>query len=299
MVNDIHKLIYDILASSESPVSGTCIGKQVGVSKVAVWKHIQTLRRNGYAISTSAKGYTLAGKPDTPDNLQIERKNTTVYHYDTIASTMNAVLQKDLTGEFTFISADAQTEGRGYDGTAWESPDGGLYGTLAFSSSYPIFCCDIYQYLSATAIIRVLYELYGVSVSFMWPSDFILDNKKIGGLLMEVHGGYYSSGKCMLGTGLYVHNKPSKTGAACLDQFVSKPTSRADIVNSYLTIFLDFLNKMPVPRIVEFFNKHRHLLKDAVLTSEKIPEGAPGVFMDKIYMRHPSIQALTIHNGDI
>ena len=46
-------------------VSGEEISRRIGLSRTAVWKHIQELRREGYQIEARQKsGYRLVCKPD-------------------------------------------------------------------------------------------------------------------------------------------------------------------------------------------------------------------------------------------
>ena len=47
------------------PVSGEEISSKLGVSRTAVWKHIQSLKNTGYDIeSVPKKGYILHKAPD-------------------------------------------------------------------------------------------------------------------------------------------------------------------------------------------------------------------------------------------
>ncbi|RLC02161.1 MAG: biotin--[acetyl-CoA-carboxylase] ligase, partial [Deltaproteobacteria bacterium] len=51
--------ILTILRDNEDVVSGEDISTHLGISRVAVWKHIQKLQSLGYGIQSSAKGYQL------------------------------------------------------------------------------------------------------------------------------------------------------------------------------------------------------------------------------------------------
>ena len=59
------KVIKAILDSGENFMSGEQLSKKLGISRTAVWKHINALREEGYNIeSVNKKGYRLAEKPD-------------------------------------------------------------------------------------------------------------------------------------------------------------------------------------------------------------------------------------------
>ncbi|MCL0064915.1 biotin operon repressor, partial [Dehalococcoidia bacterium] len=47
-------------------ISGEELGQALGTSRMAVWKHITALRREGYRIESSpGKGYLLVSAPDS------------------------------------------------------------------------------------------------------------------------------------------------------------------------------------------------------------------------------------------
>ena len=52
--------VMAILEKSDGPVSGETISNELGITRSAVWKHINELRMMGYDISSSQKeGYRL------------------------------------------------------------------------------------------------------------------------------------------------------------------------------------------------------------------------------------------------
>ncbi|EKD35470.1 MAG: hypothetical protein ACD_75C01899G0001, partial [uncultured bacterium] len=58
--------IMTMLRESPQPLSGEEIGRQLQVSRVAVWKHVDQLKKSGIEIESTAKGYRLVATPDTP-----------------------------------------------------------------------------------------------------------------------------------------------------------------------------------------------------------------------------------------
>ena len=60
------KILALLREAGDSYLSGEEMAKRLGVSRTAVWKHIQELRRDGYDIvSHSRSGYSLQSAPDT------------------------------------------------------------------------------------------------------------------------------------------------------------------------------------------------------------------------------------------
>ena len=66
------------------PVSGEEISAKLGVSRTAVWKHIQSLKNTGYDIeSVPKKGYILHKAPDllSPEEIVAHLKTKWVGHH--------------------------------------------------------------------------------------------------------------------------------------------------------------------------------------------------------------------------
>ena len=123
-------------AGKDTYLSGQRISAQLGVSRAAVWKAVEALRKDGYGIdSRSNCGYRLVRVPDvmTQEALsdigtrQVGRK---VLYYDRLDSTNNEIkrLSIDQVENGLAVIADCQTGGRGRRGRSFLSPAGkGLY----------------------------------------------------------------------------------------------------------------------------------------------------------------------------
>ena len=58
------------LAASDGPVSGSALAEAFGLSRTAVWKHVEAMRRQGMRIrSESGRGYRLESDRFTAENL--------------------------------------------------------------------------------------------------------------------------------------------------------------------------------------------------------------------------------------
>ena len=75
------------------------------------------------------------------------------------------------------VVADHQTDGRGRHGRSWEAPPGsGLFVTFVLEPSpIVIFAAGV-----AAA------EACGRGVQLKWPNDLVLNERKLGGILVEV-----------------------------------------------------------------------------------------------------------------
>jgi biotin operon repressor BirA-like protein len=53
------RLIVEVLRAESAPVSGESLARELGISRVALWKRIQALNAWGYGIRAAHSGYEL------------------------------------------------------------------------------------------------------------------------------------------------------------------------------------------------------------------------------------------------
>ena len=106
----------------QEPVSGEEISAKLGVSRTAVWKHIQSLKNVGYDIeSVPKKGYILHKSPDllSPEEIVAHLETKWVghhVHYLKEASSSNEVgkrLADQGCADGLVVVAEEQTRGKG------------------------------------------------------------------------------------------------------------------------------------------------------------------------------------------
>lgn len=114
------------------------------------------------------------------ENLNTKYK---VLHFDTIDST-NTYLKENhrKLPSNSIVVADMQTLGRGKNNSQWFSPSGGLYFSLLLKSSSPNN--TILPIITGLAVANSL-KKYSINCLLKWPNDIILENKKLGGILVE------------------------------------------------------------------------------------------------------------------
>ena len=126
-----------LAGAGEEPQSGEAMSARLGVSRAAVWKAVEALRREGYAIfSAPNRGYRLDGSPDRLSAgvlsaaLSGRTVGQTVICLDTVDSTNEEVKRRAMAGAPAGLAvlADTQTGGKGRRGRSFQSPAGqGLY----------------------------------------------------------------------------------------------------------------------------------------------------------------------------
>jgi BirA family biotin operon repressor/biotin-[acetyl-CoA-carboxylase] ligase len=110
--------------------------------------------------------------------------------FDTIGSTNAEALARARAGErgLLWITAKAQSSGRGRRGNAWVSPPGNLYATLLLTEPSPKAVAPQLSFVAALALHDALCECapqLGPSLKVKWPNDLLLGPAKLAGILIE------------------------------------------------------------------------------------------------------------------
>lgn len=184
-------------AQGEEFLSGEEISGRLGLSRTAVWKAVDALRREGYEIEARAGlGYRLTGTPDALTELEIRSflEETAVVGrelqcFDEIDSTNNYAKRIALSGapDGTVIVADCQTAGRGRMDRSFQSPKGkGIYLTALLRPELPPERLLPVTALAGVAVCAAVERVCGVRPGLKWPNDPVLGSRKLCGILTEL-----------------------------------------------------------------------------------------------------------------
>ena len=212
------KLLYLLEKNIGAEVSGEEAAQALGVSRVAVWKAVEALKKDGFAIEAlRSKGYTLSSDCDRLSEGRIrahlpeDLSQMPVFAYDVVDSTDLAA--KRLAGDFSgraLFAANEQTNGRGRLGRSFYSPAGdGLYLSFLFSSPYPLEVLNAVTPYAAVAVSGAIKKICDISgVGIKWVNDLHLDEKKICGISAEAISPLFAGGenKIVIGVGINLSN---------------------------------------------------------------------------------------------
>ena len=145
--------------------SGEYLGQLLGVSRAAVWKHLQKLEMLGIHVqSIKGKGYVIEGGLDLLDrNRVLSGLAPDISHlcnqldiFPIIDSTNSFILRhQDVAGQICL--AEAQTEGRGRRGKTWHSPFAqNIYMSLGWGFEGGIAALEGLSLAVGVAIVRAL-----------------------------------------------------------------------------------------------------------------------------------------------
>lgn len=204
--NTVPLTLMGILADGEFH-SGEQLGEQLGMSRAAINKHIQTLRDWGIDVFTvPGKGYSLPEPIQLLDEAFIlsQINEGTVNVLPVIDSTNQYLLErlaKLKSGDACI--AEYQQAGRGRRGRQWFSP----FGTNLYLSMYwrleqgPAAAIGL-SLVIGIVIAEVLQRLGAHDIRVKWPNDLYLNDKKLAGILVELTGKTGDAAQIVMGAGI-------------------------------------------------------------------------------------------------
>ncbi len=192
--------------------SGEELGKALGISRTAIWKIINSLSHYQVTIvAVKGKGYRLSRPIEflnkdlllsgiSPSAANIMNK---LEIFEEIESTNQYLLENlevsDKHGNV--VLAEYQSHGRGRRGNSWVSPFGsGLNLSTQWHFEQPVDSLTCLSLAVGSAVIRVLKRMGFDGVGLKWPNDIYYQNRKLGGLLIEIRG--ETAGPCDVVVGL-------------------------------------------------------------------------------------------------
>ena len=186
-----------LLAGAEGYLSGEEMSRTLGVTRAAVWKEIEALRKEGWPIQSSTrKGYRLEGPPPVlsaayisamlpPDNLFAGK----VQVEQVVDSTNTRLKAMAASGAATgtALLAEEQTAGRGTHGRSFQSPRGdGLYLSVLLRPAAALKDLITLTGWVAVAAREGTARASGAPVEIKWLNDLYLHGKKLCGILTEL-----------------------------------------------------------------------------------------------------------------
>lgn len=178
-------------------ISGARIAREIGVSRSTVWRWVSQLRELGVKVKGHPRtGYFLESVPDvvTPDMLRRRLKGSLfgkrIYHFYKTDSTNRTGMELGHSGEpeGTVVLAEEQTAGRGRAGRTWHSERGtGLYVTLLLRPKLAPVQAPLLTMMAGLSAHAAIQAQTGVTVDLKWPNDLMVNGKKLGGILTEMH----------------------------------------------------------------------------------------------------------------
>ncbi len=221
--------------------SGEALALALGVSRSAVWKAVKSLRDLGATLqAVRNRGYRLArsSEPLVADRIReavgadVRERVRSVEVVWSVGSTNTVLLSRPnpLNGSSEVMLAEYQTAGRGRRGRTWFAPPG---GAICLSLSWTFR--DVPADLGALGLVigvcelRALRELGLAHAKLKWPNDILVEDRKLGGVLIELRAESAGPACVVIGIGLNV-----ALGAPLLERIAETGVAPTDLVTAGL-----------------------------------------------------------------
>ena len=168
------RALLDALA--DGPVGGPTLADELGISRAAVWKHVEALRESGFRIEGTDEGYAVTevteyNGPAVAYGLDAP---FAVEFHDSVGSTNDRARDLATAGATNVaVLADEQTASRGRLDREWRSPSGGVWLSLVLRPDVPPAHAPAFTLAAAVAVTRACRGA-GVHACIKWPNDVLV-----------------------------------------------------------------------------------------------------------------------------
>lgn len=191
------KILELLKSHGGAELSSSAICEQLHISRSAVWKHIQSLRGQGYQIEAQPRcGYRLVANADRPDAIEVlPLLRTKVLgrrlHYQEVTVSTNrdaAAAAEAGEADGSVFCAGEQSGGRGRMSRTWFSPPGvNLYFSILLRPAVPIALAMSLPLVAGLAVAEAIKKLAPeLEPRVKWPNDILINNRKVCGILCEM-----------------------------------------------------------------------------------------------------------------
>ncbi|WP_372995110.1 biotin--[acetyl-CoA-carboxylase] ligase [Lutispora sp.] len=269
-------ILRELINNKNRYLSGQELSAKFGISRTAIWKHINKLKEEGYVIeSATNKGYVLIESPDILNPVEIKELLKTkfigrdIIYLDSVDST-NSYGKRMAEGDFwdgTVIIAEEQTSGRGRLGRDWVSPKGkGIWMTIMLKPDIKPNLASQVTLIAAVAVLKAIKSIYNMDIMIKWPNDLVVNGKKVCGILTELGAEIERINYLCVGIGINANSEESDFINKALDTATSIKIAtsikveRKELIARILTVFENyyslFLEKGSIGFMIEEYKKY-------------------------------------------
>jgi BirA family biotin operon repressor/biotin-[acetyl-CoA-carboxylase] ligase len=219
--------------------SGEELARRLRVSRSAVWKAAGTLRALGAELQgVRNRGYRLSAATEPLVSAAIRAHlprelRARVVRLETvwsIASTNSALLERTgpENGASEVLLAEHQSAGRGRRGRAWLAPPGGAI-CLSMSWTFREVPPDLgaLGLVIGVCALRALTAFNVRNSGLKWPNDLLIEERKLGGVLIDLRAESAGPAYVVIGIGLNV-----ALGEALLRKIAAAGLPAADLTRA-------------------------------------------------------------------
>lgn len=195
--------IYKLLIQGQKEnrnISGEEIAQQCSVSRTAIWKSINSLRKDGHLIEAKPhQGYILIAGEEV-----FSKEALSLLVNDEMKGRLHLLEEVDSTNTLakrlgeqgaangTVILAKKQSAGKGRQGRSFFSPEGGIYLSCLFRPQLRLQDSLKMTLCAAVAVCRAVEQVCHKQLEIKWVNDLFYQGKKVCGILTEASANFES-----------------------------------------------------------------------------------------------------------
>ena len=303
-------------------LSGNAIGEELGLSRVSIHNHLETLKKSGFVFSAIRnRGYRLEREPEAFHPVLFEAllaENPLPFYkggylaVEAVDSTNNLAEVELSTGREApfFIISDTQTAGRGRRGRSWHSPRRrNLYLSVALR---PVISPARLQTITLWLGVRLcgfLRDTYSLPVLIKWPNDLMLHDRKLAGMLTEARVDSEQTRDLVFGLGLNVNagqeDFPSELAnlatslALNLDQRLNLSRVAHALLGVIAAAIEDFLEDVFLDELSRLWPEYDYL-RGQTVTAGQVQGRVLGITRNgSLRLERPDGSSAILHSGEV
>ncbi|WP_314063009.1 biotin--[acetyl-CoA-carboxylase] ligase [uncultured Vagococcus sp.] len=310
-----------LLENQGTPISGETIATKLSLSRTAIWKAINELKKEGHHIeSVTNQGYTyLASDVLTAEGINLYLAPTTpklsIQIVDELESTNQTLKKMAIDGAptNTLLLVNKQTKTRGRFGREYFAVDSGqgVYFSLLLHANQQFSEVAQYTLITAVAIARAIEHFQDRKVMIKWVNDVFIDQQKVCGILSEAMTDVETQtiGSVIIGAGtnytLTMEDFPEELRHKATSVFPDgyAKVSRNQFVATFLNEFYQLLaNQATQPVIDEYRERSLVLGREVTFTYNRQPcKGTATTVNDRgeLVVNLDNGEQLTLSSGEI
>jgi BirA family transcriptional regulator, biotin operon repressor / biotin---[acetyl-CoA-carboxylase] ligase len=196
--------------------SGEWLAKELRMSRAAVWKGVERLRSLGVPVlALPRRGYRLPGPVEMLDRQRIDaeldpRRKAQVRAFELLfevdsTNTRLLAAAPPPPGSADICLSELQHAGRGRRGRRWIVPFGaGIALSVAWTFGDGARSLPALSLAVGVAVWRALARAGARGVTLKWPNDIWFQDRKIGGVLIELRAEASGPAHVVIGVGINV-----------------------------------------------------------------------------------------------
>ena len=212
----------------------------------------------------------------------------------------------------TLVVADSQTLGKGRRGRSWHTPKGtSIAMSLILKPKFKPEYASMLTLLQAMAVAKAIEEVCDLKAQIKWPNDVLVNEKKVCGILTEMHLEKTAISSVIIGTGINVNQEsfPDEISHIATSLKIEKNVSQSrevllERICELFEVYFDrFMETKDLSGILEEYNTH--LISKGRIVKVLDPKGefegeALGInSFGELLVKKETLEVINIYSGEV